>query len=222
MPIRPDELGVQFPRLYHMAHEDAWEGIQKHGLLSTSVLLDLFQIGGEQRRAIESQHRPQNVTVDHETHGHAVIRDQKPMSDGALKKCLKNMKVAEWYETLNRKVFFWLSAERLNRLLSARAYRNETHCVLTIATAPLLARHLARVTLSPINSGSTIFNPQPRGSATFLPLDKYPFVEWAKKRGTRNAVAELAVEYEVPDIGDFTLRVVTVRGGRTLKLLFDR
>jgi len=48
------------------------------------------------------------------------------------------------YETLNGKVFFWLTAERLTRLLSARAYRTNTHCVLTMETLPLVRKYAAR------------------------------------------------------------------------------
>ena len=60
------------------------------------------------------------------------------MSESALKKCLNGMTPTEWYRLLNSKVFFWLTAERVTRLLSARAYRKREHTVLTIDTARLL------------------------------------------------------------------------------------
>lgn len=220
MCISPEEFCTLFPRLYHMAHEDAWKGIRSHGLLSTSALLDLFEVNDERRRVIESRHRPESIVIEHPVYGRAVIRDQKPMSENALRKCLQGMSPTQWFETLNGKVFFWLNEERLGRLLAARAYREDTHCILTINTRPLIDRHLARVSLSPINSGSTIFNPQPRGSATFLPLRKYPFSEWARKRSTRNAVVELAVDYHVPDISELVLRVVQSRAGATPNVLY--
>lgn len=222
MPISADELCRLFPRVYHMAHADAWDSIRHHGLLSTTALLDLFGIRGPVREALESRHRRESVVVEHPKHGRAVIRDQKPMSERALRKCLRGMTPSEWYQCLNGKVFFWLTAERLERLLAARAYRNFTHCVLTIETAALMQRHLSRITLSPINSGSTIFDPQPRGRDTFLPLDSYPFREWVERRNAQSAVAELAVDHSVPDVADLVVRVEQRRDGSPPRLLYER
>jgi len=222
MAVSVNGLCERFPRLYHMAHADAWASISRHGLLSTTALLDLFEIQGRAREVLESHHRPESVAIEHPRHGRAVIRDQKPMSEGALRKCLDGVTPREWYECLNGKVFFWLSAERLERLLTARAYRDTAHCVLTAKTAALVGRHLGRITLSPINSGSTIFNPQPRGRETFLPPGKYPFREWEERRGGRDAVAELAVDYGVPDIVDFVLRVEERRAGLPPRTLYQR
>jgi hypothetical protein len=55
---------------------------------------------------------------------------------------------------INPKVFFWVEERRLESLVHARAYRNERHLVCVIDTAKLLERHVARVTLSPMNSGA--------------------------------------------------------------------
>jgi hypothetical protein len=220
--MSPHEFVAHFPYLYHMAHKQAWEGITRHGLLSTSALLDLFEVQGEQRFAIESQHRPEPILIEHPAHGTAIVRDQKPMSESALQKCLQGLSPQQWYEILNRKVFFWLNADRLARLLSARAYRDDAHCVITVDAALLLGRHLVQVRLSPINSGSTIFNPQPRGEDTFLPLDEYPFDAWARRRGSREAVAELAVEYHVPDLEELVVRADIRRADQVLEVLYER
>jgi hypothetical protein len=205
-----------------MAEAATWPSIRQHGLLSTSALLDLYGVGGEDRRRIESCRRSESVTIRHVDFGPAVIRDQKPMSEGALQKCLKEMTPTEWYRLLNSKVFFWLTAERVTRLLSARAYRSREHTVLTIDTARLLNRHQAEVTLSPINSGSTVYNPQPRGPETFQLLADYPFDAWRKKRGAAaNAIAELAVTYEVKDISEMVVRVERRRESRVLEVIYE-
>jgi integrase len=88
----------------------------------------------------------------------------------------------QWYELLNRKVFFWVTSERVKGLLQARRYRSETHTVITVDTASLLERYMNEITLSPINSGSTLYNPQPRGRRTFSALSDYPFIDRRKKR----------------------------------------
>jgi len=51
--VDAEELISTFPRLYHMAHVNAWPGIKRHGLLSTSALLDLFGVRGSSRKALE-------------------------------------------------------------------------------------------------------------------------------------------------------------------------
>jgi hypothetical protein len=214
--MRLEQLTAEFPQLYHMAEAGTWESIKRHGLLSTSALLDKFEIKGKERFDIESRHRPECVTISHPQFGAAVIRDQKPMSDAALQRCLIGMKPRQWYEMLNGRVFFWLTRERLLGLLSARAYRNRPHCVLTLDTTRTVERHLLRITLSPINSGCTVPNPQPRGAETFLPVQSYNFAHWIKKRPRSQAVVELAVKYAVPDIADLVVRVEHIKGSKVL------
>lgn len=219
--MSPDELLAHYPFLYHMAEAGTWPSMTERGLLSTSALLDLFEITGAQRHEIESKRRRTTVEIHHPIHGTAVIRDQIPLSDVALRKCLIDMTPQEWYETLNRRVFFWLTRERLRRLLSARAYRDREHCVLTLDTRRLVNRQLDRITLSPINSGSTVYKAQPRGRNTFFPVQEYPFEERRRTRTIENAVAELVVEYAVPDIVDLTVKVVHMVSDRVLETLYE-
>ena len=220
--LTPETLAKLFPRLYHMAEADSWESIRRHGLLSTTALLDLFGISGGERERIESYRRATSIEIRDAEHGRAVIRDNIPMTDRALEKCLRGPTPREWYETLNRRVFFWLSRERLFRLLGAKAYRGKRQTVLTVDTAELLKRHADRVTLSPINSGSTIMNPVPRGPETFSSIVEYPYQIWRKKRSAKDTVVELAVDYSVPDIRDFTLRVEHVDDGTVTAVLWER
>ena len=218
MGVSREALAMHYPRLYHMAEAGSWPGIMRHGLLSTSALLDLFEVRGPDRNTIESTHRPESLTITHPLHGTAVIRDQKPMSDKALRRALRgSLSPADWYRILNRMVFFWLTEKRLKRLLEAIEYRDKRQTVLTIDTARLLERHGHRVRLSPMNSGNTRPYPHPRGRDTFLPLSEYPF-ESRRKRGREPAV-ELTVEYSVPDIRDFVLHVEEAGGGRPPSVL---
>jgi len=212
------EFGAVYPHAYHMAETGTWESIRRHGLLSTEALCDLFEINGKQRLHILEQHRPESVIITHPKYGMAVIRDQKPMCDSALLKCLNNgVTPKEWYKTLNQRVFFWVSQERLNRLLTARAYRYKQHCILTVDTNQLLHRHADRARLCHINSGSTIYKPQPRGANTFKTILDYPFDEWKKKRGVKDAVVELVVDLAVPDITEFALRVEERKADKLVK-----
>lgn len=220
--IDPEELVRRYPLLYHMAETGTWESIRRNGLLSTSGLLDLFEVKGAERERIESQRRPESITIKHPKRGTAVIRDQKPMREAAIASCLTDVTPRQWYEILNRRVFFWLTRERLITLLTARAYRGKMHCVLTVDTARLVGRRIHRITLSPINSGSALYNPRPRGSRTFQALGEYPYAERHKLRGEKDAIAELAVDYAVADIEDFIVRVDHMKGDKVIKKLYER
>ena len=185
------EFCAAYPRLYHMAEAAAWPSIRRHGLLSTSTLLDLYGVTGAERERIERQRRPAAVPITHPEFGETFINDQHPMTDETLRPALIDMTPSEWYAHLNIRVFFWVSEARLGRLLNT--YRTRDKIVLVLDSAKILARYAAQTMLSPINSGFSRRFPQRRGRATFQPLADYPFEEWVRKRGLREAVAECTV-----------------------------
>lgn len=197
-----------------MAAPDSWPSIEKYGLCSTSAILRRYGLKGPQRAAIETQRRPECVTLQATGLPDVVIRDNKPATDSALSKCLQDgLLPADWYRILNERTFFWLSKVRLGKLLNARAYRNNPQTVLTIDTQSLVKVHESRIELSPINSGSTIYNPSPRGKKTFLSISDYDYDYWRKKRDADNAVVELIVRDCVPDIRDHVVAVHNWVGG---------
>ena len=210
--VTPQELVRRYPLLYHMAEAGSWPSIQEHGLLSTTALLDLFEVGVTDRRRMESEWRQNSILIAHPIHGTAVIRDQKPMPPSKLANNLVNMTPEEWYEFLNRKTFFWADWNRLTNLLNAYAYRDKAHSVLTVDTKVLLTRHGNRTSLCPINSGF-IYHGGKRGKETFKPIANYP-------SGSR--VWELAVEYGVPDVADLVVRVEDWRRDSRLRVVWDR
>lgn len=203
-----DQLVAQHPLFFHAAAADSWPSIRSHGLLSTSRLLDLFEVNGAQRKAIELAHRPRSVPLQHPVHGHALVRDQRPLNMHMLADSLTDMTTTEWLALLNARVFFWPTLNRLKRMLAA--YGVLEHDVLVVDTRRLIERHRHRITLSHVNSGATRSGDAKRGSTTFRPIVSYQY------RGTRDAVAELAVEHSIPDIEELTVRVERWRG--TLKV----
>jgi hypothetical protein len=193
MGVTPEELAKTYPRLYHMADAQSWESIQKHDLLSTSSLLDLFEVKGHEREEIEIHRRPESVPIVHEKHGRAVVRDNKPIIESKLRTALKDCTLEQWYRLLNKFVFFWLTKERLQTLLCARAYRDHPHAVLTLETLPFVRKYEQRIVLSPMNSGNTQPIAHARSPETFKKMRDYPFQERAH-RGDYYQVVELAVE----------------------------
>lgn len=199
------EFAELYPNLYHMAESGSWASIQRHGLLSTSALLDLFEKSGPRREALESQWRAECEMISHRIHGEAVVRDQRPMPPNALRSALIDMAPEQWYEFLNRKVFFWVYEDKLRGMLGA--YGNQTHDVLTVDTKALLDAYADDVTVSRINSGYARRRPAKRSKATFQSLPE----RW-EGSGFRGLV-ELTVDYAVPDMRRFVISVDSRRGG---------
>jgi hypothetical protein len=198
-----DEFVAKYPELYHMAERNSWPSIQEHGLLSVTAILDLFKYDGARRNAIESQWRPRKITIAHPQIGKVVLRDQKPMPPDALEPCLVGgITSTQWYRLLNGKTFFWVGTNRLHRMLTAKAYLNEPQWVITVQTEPLLERYINNVTLTGFNTGFA-FDGRLRGPDTFKKLDGWP---------SRYDVAELAVEYGIPDVVGFVISVVEWKG----------
>lgn len=213
-----DDLVALHPRLWHMAADGSWPSIKEYGLLSTTALLDLYGYEGAKRIEIEALKRPETVKIAADGLPGAVVRDQKPMSDRALTKCLRDgLTPAQWYRLLNEKVFFWLTRERLHKLLAA--YAHTPQIVLTLETSTLVKAHADNILLCPINSGSTIMNPAPRGADSFLPIEGFPYESWRKTRGNkRKAVVELVVRGGVPDIAAHVLTVHRVESKSVTEL----
>lgn len=215
-----NELIARHPRLYHMAHCGSWESIQRHGLLSTEALLDKWGIKNPQRQTLLDQRRPEIVRIE-SIHGSAYIRDQKPMYDHLLKRCLLDgLTPIDWYRILNSRVFFWVSEARLKRLLNARAYRHQEQDIIVIDTAKLVGKHYSEVSLCPINSGATMPGQQKRGLNSFLRIPDYPYDAWLIKRGASgDPLVELTVDYAVPDVRDFVVEAFR-RNSKGLTRLF--
>lgn len=221
--MRLDDLITTYPTLYHMAEGGTWESIRQHGLLSTAALLDRCRIHGKERQRLERCHRPACTTIAGRDGETFVLRDQKPMSDRGLERALagSGMTPADWYQLVNGRVYFWLSEQRLARLLGAREYRGRMRTVLVLDTAPLVRAYAEVIELSPINSGCTKPFPQRRSRETFRPIAAYPFDQWREKRGARDAVVELTIPYRVPDLAGFVRRAEHRIGDRVVDVLYE-
>jgi len=216
-----EELITDCPTLYHMAEVGSWASIKKHGLMSTSALLDLYKVAAHRRSEIESCHRKESVEITAQDMPRAIIRDQKPMDDNGLRRCLpEHLSPADWYELLNSKTFFWLTEDRLHRLTGAKAYREKEHDVLEVDTRSLIEAYRNKIWFCPINSGCTKPMPRWRDETIFARIDDYDYEHWVKKKRKRGErVVELVVDYAVPDIANHIKRVVRKRGVEITKII---
>lgn len=215
-----DELISNCPTLYHMAERGSWPAIKRYGLLSTSALMDLYEIDGAGRAQIELAHRPKSISIAADGLPGAVIRDQIPMSDSGLRRALPSrLQPSDWYALLNSKVFFWLSVERLHKLTQAGAYRDHEHDVLEVDTRLLVDAHRDKIWLCPINSGCTKPMPHPRDEGIFSRIPQYPYAHWRSRRGRTERAVELAIDYAIPDIARYVRRVVVKRGSEVMSMI---
>lgn len=205
--LDPDYIARRWPCLYHMAEAGSWPSIQRHGLLSTSALLDLFGISGAERDAIESARRPESIEITHPAHGSAWIRDNKPINVTVLRRTLVGMSEAEWYRELNRRVFFWLTEDRLERLRRAPPYRHREHDIITLDTARLMDAHASTVELAHLNTGAVHAGANYlRGAGTFKSIPDYPWADRVRI-ARHEPIVELTVPYALRDVDTFVVDV---------------
>ncbi len=206
--MTPDELGDRHPKLFHVTVAGTSAAIMEHGLLSTSSLLDLFEVSSGQRALIEGTPRPRAVPIHHPGLGTAIINEKSPMTEAALAKCLDDgLQPKDWLALLNQRAFFWSDEKGLARLLGARANRMRDLEVLVADTLPLARAYAHRIELCPINSGATLRKPARRGRTTFTPLLELPYEAWSRKRGGRDKILEVTVLGGIPDIARYLLEV---------------
>lgn len=213
-----EKLLQRYPFVYHMAEVGTWPSIQQRGLLSTSASLDALGIAGAQRAALEGAYRPEMSHLRPGAPDDIVLRDQRPMPPTRLVQALpEGVTTEQWYRLINSKVFFWVSPERLGRLL--RSYGASQHDVLRVDTASLLGAHFARTSLCHMNSGNTLPIPHYRDETIFKRIPDYR----VNGVGTPlKEVVELVVDYSVPDIADHVVDVTRVQGDTQLGIVWKR
>lgn len=198
--MSPEDLAARHPRLYHVTAPDAWPSIASRGLLSAASLVELFELPPERGEELLRARRPSEASLVHPGRGRAVLNDNLPLSNAALERCLDDgLRPADWLDILNRRVFFWATRAGVDRLLGARTNRNRPRLVLEFDSLALARRHGARLSLCPINSGSTIRRPARRGLATFTPLEECSWPEWRRLRGRLDTLLEVTVDGAVED-----------------------
>jgi hypothetical protein len=220
VPVTPDELVDNYPVLHHMAEPGSWATIQQIGLLSTQQLVAECEVSDAEAAKILRARRKTAVRLHHPRVGSVTVRDQGPLLEHNLRKALTGMTVEEWLAVLNDRVFFWLHPARLDGLLSAKRYRDQSHDVLVLNTRDLLERHSDRVRITAMNTGAMIFpGSPPRGPDTFMRIEDFPFAERRRGRHLKDTAVELAVIGGVPDIADLVHCVQRRQGNRVLEIV---
>jgi hypothetical protein len=198
----PDQPDWPLPaHAFHLADLENWPSIQQNGLHSTAALIARAGLRGRAARPFAT-YRGESMRLP----SGAVIRDQRPMPPDALRRCLDDdLSPEDWYRLVNRKVFFWLDLERLNR--HRAACRGRPQLVIAVDLRVLVDRHGGRASVTPFNVGNARRRAAARGRRTFVPLDAWLAARWASEtkpgdppRPRSHKPAELAIEGAVPDL----------------------
>lgn len=204
-----------FSQVYHLIDERNLKSIQTHGLLSAAQLLERSGLGDWifRHRSIEMQL----------TNG-VVIRDQRPMPPNALAPCLMNgLTPSEWYAFLNRRIFFWMDINRLDR---QRLACTTPQYIMTIDAKKLVTQYGPRTTVTPINTGNARRVPARRGLESFVPYDVWVDTGWksesealgTKPRPSSHKPVELTITDAIPNIFDFVIDLCRFEPDELLKI----
>jgi hypothetical protein len=212
--LTPEELAERHPVLFHVTEEAGLPSLHSHGLLSTEHLLRLFEIEESRATKLLTERRPKMVVLNHPLYGHAVLNDNRPISDNMLLKCLDDgLLPADWMRMLNARVFFWPSRDKSNSLIEAQENNGRAKVVMEIDTLSLAKAHGERMQLAPINTGSATRRPARRGLSTYTPLLSLSYSDWQKKRGGRDRLVEVVVVGSVPDLASHLKSIKRITGG---------
>ena len=184
------------PVVVHVSHGDAWPQIQRHGLLTARTILEKTVPDPIQRSLDLRERRSSGRDCTDITCGTFRLRDQKQMSDSTLSSCLEDgISAADWYETLNRRIFFWVNPIRGHALANAKATAKERKLVLKLDSEALLRCYLPYASLTTFNTGHSMRRPVRRSLQSFIPFQEY--------KGRIGEAVELTIETDIPDVSEF-------------------
>ena len=212
-----EEFRSTYPFLYHVTDQQALESIKRHGLLTAREMDDRFMkmSKGARRRLRKRMGFPGDL-------------GDRLSGLGTHMACQQALKTAAWAvgavrpEMKNERAFFFVTRKAAEEM--AAEYRNHPipRVALVIDTRSFLDAHLDSVELSahytctlmlgrrvPPNYG---FPWRPHDNL-FRPISDYAYGVWREVNGPEEAVRELAVAGNVPDIFEHVIHVEQLTEG---------
>ena len=172
--MRIDEFTRNRPFLYHLtAFNNLGNILKNKALFSTANIVNMSKMVGG-RLFLRTRRTKHEIIDVNGTSFH--IRDQAPISLLALSKCLDKMDCGGYIEFLNERVFWWPTAERLQRHF--KRYEDENPLIIKCSASELFKLN-SNPLFSRLNSGATRANshlggvPPLRGRETFLSSEEY-------------------------------------------------
>ena len=185
------------PRLFHLAHAQAWPDLQEHGLLSTAALVSRSSLTPEVREQVLTERRPEAVHLEVPDFESVVVRDQAPLNLAKLAGALTDgMTTQEWLSFLNSLVFLFPDRVTLETLYEK--YKTEPAVVVELNARSLVEAYGALVRVSSINSGATVYVAASRGRETFRGIRQFD---------NKRKVKEVALTVDIPDLASHVVSV---------------
>ena len=203
------------PTLYHLSAEGSWPGIQRHGLLSSKLILNRFGADHQRVLEIETHRLSRSYPLQSQEHGSFVLRDRTTLSHPELTHALQgSCSPGRWIDLLSQRVFFSAQRKSLDSLLQAPLNRKLSHVVLEVNTGRLFDNYGSAIEVADINTGYTKRQPAFRSPQTFQSPASYT------RTGSRSIV-EVTVLNSVPEILPLLRRAVLRRPNGTEELLYS-
>ncbi|WP_129020680.1 DUF7002 family protein [Edaphocola flava] len=161
--------------LYHLTNEQNASNILKEGkIYSANTIIDM---SNDKTYNLHKRSRRTGHVQIVSKKGIISLRDQRPISEKALAKCLTNdWSVGDFLYHLNDRVFMWPTLERLWRHF--KRYEHEKPTIFRFSTSEIISAN-PHVKFCRLNSGATRANshlggkPPARGIDTFLSADHF-------------------------------------------------
>lgn len=191
----PEGFAARHPRLFHLLPAGSWGSFERHGLLSSRALCELYGVTPERRVALLEEDRGKGNFTLLSAPGlpDVTLRDQL-LPDHVLRRCLTGAYAGQpraWRALLNGFTFLWADVRRVAKLHAASD--RQPQILLEFDTARLLGPWANAAMTTALNSGAPFGgNPTPRGDGTFLPLAAWP-------RPDGKPVVEVVVPHAIPD-----------------------
>jgi hypothetical protein len=184
-----------------------WESVKVEGLKPAAVLVRAG-LQASVADAFLRGWRSETATLP----SGVVLRDQRPMPEGALERCLTGgLTSADWYDLVNEGVYFWVEEARLRRHLAAQSGE---HVVLEMDGPALADAYASQAFVTPFNVGSATRRPARRGVGSFVRYREWRGSGWscedpapAVRRSASHKPAELVIRAEIPDAMRFVRRL---------------
>ncbi|HEY4193173.1 MAG TPA: hypothetical protein VGM46_11060 [Mesorhizobium sp.] len=208
--MTPQELAKKHPVLYHITSAGAAKHILARGLLTTSDILDRWEVEAGYRLELTRCRRKTDVTLHHPDNGVIVVSNNEPLSELKLQSILDDgLTSGDWLEMLNSRVFFFVDQKQLSRLANSRSNSSLSKDVLVIDTKRLADAYFEKIEISPINSGNTNYDAVRRGRSTFTKLRGTSFELWRYSRGNKSAdkISEVCIPSSILDVTDFVVEI---------------
>lgn len=187
----------KFPYLYHLTcAENARNIINDLKLYSANSLIDM----SSDAQAIEFKSHKRLTHKEITINGRKIfLRDQRPISEVALAKCLTdNWTIPRYLKFLNERVFMWPTINRLERHF--KRYAHEKPVIFRFSTKEMIEEN-SHVKFCRLNSGATRPNSYLGGIAP--ERGKNSFLAAQHFNHALRDVAEVTFEKECAIVGPF-------------------